>query len=317
MNALPLFRIGTRGSPLALAQARMVERRLAACHPALAQTGATDIVAIRTSGDRIQDRTLAEIGGKGLFTREIDEALAEARIDIAVHSCKDMPTRLQDGFVLAAVLEREDCRDAFLSSKAACLADLPSGAVVGTASLRRAAQILNHRPDLVVRPLRGNIETRLTRLHDGVIDATLLAMAGLNRLGLAHVAASALSTEEMLPAVAQGAIGIVCREADAETRALLAPLDHAETHCAVDAERAFLAVLDGSCRTPIAGLAEIHGDRMRFRGLILSPDGREAHAIDTEGCAAEAAALGRDAGETLRDRCPPGFRIADMPENSP
>ena len=316
MNAPALFRIGTRGSPLALTQARMVERRLAACHPALAQAGATGIVAIRTSGDRIQDRTLAEIGGKGLFTREIDEALAEARIDIAVHSCKDMPTRLPDGFILAAVLEREDCRDAFLSSKAACLADLPPGAVVGTASLRRAAQILNRRPDLVVRPLRGNVETRLARLQNGIVDATLLAMAGLNRLGLAHVAASALTLDEMLPAVAQGAIGIVCREADARTRALLTPLDHDESHRAIDAERAFLAVLDGSCRTPIAGLAEISGDRLRFRGLILSPDGREAHAIDTEGDAAQAAALGRDAGESLRGRCPPGFRITGGPESS-
>ncbi|HIJ38893.1 MAG TPA: hydroxymethylbilane synthase, partial [Rhodospirillaceae bacterium] len=260
MSESTSLRIGTRGSPLALAQAHEVQARLMAAHPDLAHPGAISIVVIKTTGDMVLDRTLAELGGKGLFTKEIDEAQLAGTIDLAVHSMKDVPTVLPDGLCLPCILEREDTRDAFLSLKAVGLSDLPPGAVVGTASLRRGAQILYRRPDLRVEPLRGNVQTRLRKLEEGVVDATLLAMAGLRRLGLADRVASALSTEDMLPAVAQGAIGITCRSEDHAALARLAPLDHAESHIRVLAERAFLGVLDGSCRTPIAGLAELEGE---------------------------------------------------------
>ncbi|MTJ81993.1 MAG: hydroxymethylbilane synthase [Telmatospirillum sp.] len=301
------LRIGTRGSPLALAQAHEVRARLAAAHPDLAIPGAIEIVVIKTTGDMVLDRTLASIGGKGLFTKEIDEAQLESRIDIAVHSMKDVPTVLPPGLDLPCVLEREDTRDAFLCLRAARLADLPAGAVVGTASLRRGAQILYRRPDLRVEPLRGNVQTRLRKLEEGVVDATLLAMAGLRRLGLADRATSALETAEMLPAVAQGAIGVTCRSGDEAAHRRLAPLNHAPSHLRVRAERAFLAVLDGSCRTPIGGLAEIGGNTMTFRGLVIRPDGSEAHALRLSGPAAAPEALGRAAGEDLLGRCGPGF----------
>ncbi|PKU23458.1 hydroxymethylbilane synthase [Telmatospirillum siberiense] len=301
------LRIGTRGSPLALAQAHEVQARLVAAHPDLARPGAIEIVVIKTTGDMVLDRTLAAIGGKGLFTKEIDEAQLEGRIDIAVHSMKDVPTVLPDGLTLPCILEREDTRDAFLSLKAKRLADLPAGAVVGTASLRRGAQILYRHPHLKVEPLRGNVQTRMKKLEDGVVDATLLAMAGLRRLGLADRISSALETEDMLPAVAQGAIGITCRSGDQAALTRLAPLDHAESHIRVVAERAFLAVLDGSCRTPIGGLAELSGDALTFRGLVIRPDGSEAHEIRLEGGRNEAEAIGRAAGEDLLGRCGPGF----------
>ena len=303
------LRIGTRGSPLALAQAHETRDRLAAAHPDLAPPGRIEIVVIKTTGDLIQDRTLAEIGGKGLFTKEIDEALMGGRVDIAVHSMKDVPTVLPDGMVLPCVLPREDPRDAFVCLKAKTLSELPAGAVIGTASLRRGAQILHRRPDLKVVPLRGNVQTRLRKLEEGAVDATLLAMAGLRRLGLAAHAASVLETDDLLPAVAQGAIGICCRADDPVALGRLAALDHPVSHRRVLAERAFLAVLDGSCRTPIAGLAEIAADgALAFRGLIVSPDGTVAHATSRAGGAGDdAAAIGHDAGQELKSRAGPRF----------
>lgn len=307
MTDIPLLRIGTRGSPLALAQAYEVQARLRAAHPDLVPERAIEIVVIKTTGDMVLDRTLSEIGGKGLFTKEIDEAQLDGRIDIAVHSMKDVPTVLPDGLSLPCILEREDTRDAFICLKAKRLSDLPAGAVVGTASLRRGAQVLFRRPDLRVEPLRGNVQTRLKKLEDGVVDATLLAMAGLRRLGLADRAASQLEPEEMLPAVAQGAIGITSRTGDAATLARLAPLDHRQSHIRVLAERAFLAVLDGSCRTPIGGLAELAGDALTFRGLVIRPDGSQAHELTLTGTAAEAETIGQAAGQELLGRCGPGF----------
>ncbi|OIR00789.1 porphobilinogen deaminase [mine drainage metagenome] len=303
----PSLRIGTRGSPLALAQAYEVQARLRAAHPDLAADGAIEIVVIKTTGDMVLDRTLSEIGGKGLFTKEIDEAQLDGRIDIAVHSMKDVPTVLPPGLVLPCILEREDTRDAFICLKAKSLADLPAGSVVGTASLRRGAQILFRRPDLRVEPLRGNVQTRLKKLEEGVVDATLLAMAGLRRLNMADRVASEIPPEEMLPAVAQGAIGITARRDDTATLARLAPLDHAASHIRVLAERAFLAVLDGSCRTPIGGLAELAGETLTFRGLVIRPDGSQAHELTLTGTAAEAETIGRTAGEELLGRCGPGF----------
>ncbi len=307
MNSTSPLRIGTRGSPLALAQAHQVQAHLAAAHPDLARPGAIEIVIIKTTGDMVLDRTLAAIGGKGLFTKEIDEAQLEGRIDIAVHSMKDVPTVLPPGLTLPCVLEREDTRDAFMCLKAKRLADLPAGSVIGTASLRRGAQILYRRPDLKVEPLRGNVQTRMKKLEEGVVDATLLAMAGLRRLGLTDRIASLLEPEEMLPAVAQGAIGVTCRADDAVAHRRLAPLDHADSHVRVLAERAFLAVLDGSCRTPIAGLAELSGDQLVFRGLVVKPDGGLAYESRQVGDRAHPESLGRRVGEELLGRCGPGF----------
>lgn len=300
------YRIGTRGSKLALIQANEVARRIAVAQHAPVEE-ATEIVVISTAGDRVQDRALSEIGGKGLFTQEIEEQLADARIDVAVHSMKDMPTWLPDGLVIDCLLERADPRDAFLSSKATSLAGLAPGAVVGTSSLRRAAQIMARRPDLKVVPFRGNVDTRLKKLSEGVADATLLAMAGLIRMDLADRVTAPLTPDEMLPAVAQGAIGIERRASDDEAAHLLQKLNHAETSLRVGAERAFLAVLDGSCRTPIAALAEISGERMRLRTMILTPDGSEIHETEREGLAGDAIALGVDAGEELKGRAGPNF----------
>ena len=301
------LRIATRGSPLALAQAHEVRDRLAAAHPALAEDGAVEITPYRTTGDRLRSGTLADVGGKGLFTREIEEALLDGRADIAVHSMKDLPTVLPDGLAIAALLPREDARDALIAHGAARIAALPQGATVGTASLRRQAILLAARPDLRVVPLRGNVETRLARVASGEFAATLLAVAGLKRLGLLDRATAILEPDEMLPAVCQGAIGIECRAGDDRTRALLAAVDDPDTACRVAAERAFLAALDGSCRTPIAGLATLAGDRLALRGLIVRPDGSEIIADRGEGRAADAAALGRALGEALRGRAGPGF----------
>jgi hydroxymethylbilane synthase len=298
----PLLRIGTRGSPLAMAQALEARDRLAAAVPALAPAGAMEVVEIKTTGDAILDRPLAEVGGKGLFTKELDAALLDDRIDIAVHSVKDVETFLPDGVVLAACLEREDPRDAFLSLKAPSLAELPAGSVVGSASLRRQAQILNRRPDLKVTLIRGNVQTRLAKLAEGACDATLLALAGLNRLGMAAKASAVLSPEEMLPAVGQGAIGITCRAGDMAALEFLAAVDHAETNVRIRAERALLAALDGSCRTPIGGLAEISGGRLRLRGLVAKADGSAMYETEREGSPADAEALGDDAGRELRAR---------------
>ncbi|MDO8837654.1 MAG: hydroxymethylbilane synthase [Parvibaculum sp.] len=300
------YRIGTRGSKLALIQANEVARRIAQAQH-LSVEHAAEIVVISTEGDRVQDRALSEIGGKGLFTQEIEEQLADARIDIAVHSMKDMPTQLPDGLIIDCLLERADPRDAFLSSKAATLGALPQGAIVGTSSLRRAAQVRALRPDIRVVPFRGNVDTRLRKLAEGVADATLLAMAGLIRMGFQDKATAPLSPEDMLPAVAQGAIGIERRAGDDEAAHLLAKIHHRETGLRVAAERALLAVLDGSCRTPIAALAEISGERLHLRAMILTPDGSEVLETTREGLATDGIALGRDAGLELKSRAGPHF----------
>jgi hydroxymethylbilane synthase len=296
MSAVKL-RIGTRGSPLALWQAYEVRRLLAAAH-GLAED-AIAIKVIRTSGDRIQDRPLSEVGGKGLFTKEIEEALLDGSIDLAVHSMKDVATVLPDGLVIPCLLPREDPRDAFISNVAGSLAELPEGAVVGTSSLRRQSQVRHVRPGLTVVSLRGNVDTRLRKIAEGEADATLLALAGLKRLGLESRAAAILSTDEMLPAVAQGAIGIEVRDADAATRAMLQPLHHADTGVCVAAERAFLKRLDGSCRTPIAALAELTGATLSFRGRIYAIDGRISHGAVRSGGAADAARFGLEAAEEV------------------
>ncbi len=314
------FRIGTRGSPLALAQAHAVRDRLVEtslvetglaetglADTGLAEDGAVEIVVIKTTGDRVLDRPLAEVGGKGLFTKEIDEALLAGRIDVAVHSMKDVPTWLPDGIILPCMMEREDPRDAFISNLAASLAELPPGATVGTASLRRRAQVLHRRPDLKVTPLRGNVDTRLGKLRDGAVDATLLAVAGLKRLGRIDAATALIDIDDMLPAVGQGAVGIACRKDDHRAGALLAPLNHIETLIRVTAERAFLEVLDGSCRTPIAGLAEIGQGGFTFRGLIARPDGSQVLETRRSGTAGDAVALARDAGHELVERAGDGF----------
>jgi hydroxymethylbilane synthase len=295
-----LIRIGTRGSALALAQAHEVRSRLMAAHGL--PESAFEIVIIKTTGDMILDRPLAEVGGKGLFTKEIEEALIEKRIDLAVHSMKDMQTALPDGLTIGATLPREDVRDAFISLKYASFEELPQGAVVGTSSLRRQAQIKRIRPDLEIVGFRGNVQTRLTKLRDEVAEATFLACAGLRRLGLADHITSAVPTESMLPAVAQGAIGLEIRIDDDETARLLAPLDDKTTSLCVTAERAFLAKLEGSCRTPIAGLARLEGSQIVFKGETLSPDGRR-HVISSQaGPASAAAALGVTAAEDILSR---------------
>ena len=308
MTGTPLLRLGTRGSPLALAQAAEVHRLLAESDPALAEAGAVETVVIRTTGDKVQDRTLSEIGGKGLFTKEIEEALVEGRIDAAVHSMKDVPTWLPEGLEIACVLAREDARDALFSTAGESLAALPEGALVGTASLRRQAQVLALRPDLEVVPLRGNVDTRLRKLAEGQVAATLLAVAGLKRLGRAESITAPLAPEEMLPAVAQGAVGLEIRSDDQRIRAALAPLEHAGTARRVAAERACLAVLDGSCRTPIAAFAEdTDEDRLRLRALVAFPDGSHLQRAEQSGPAGEAAALGRAVGEELRAAAGPEF----------
>ncbi|MCH7711601.1 MAG: hydroxymethylbilane synthase [Proteobacteria bacterium] len=302
------LRIGTRRSPLALAQSESVRAQLSALHPGLE----IEIETILTSGDRFIDRDLSAIGGKGLFTKEIDEALIAGRVDIAVHSMKDVPTWLPDGLGIFCLLEREDPRDVFISAAASGLGGLEPGATVGTASLRRKAQILNAHPDLVVVPLRGNVHTRIEKIERGEADATLLALAGLKRLGIAEGAGTVLETDEMLPAVGQGAIGIECRADDARVRDLIAPLNHAPTLTRVTAERAALAALDGSCRTPIAALAEFEGadegtGTLALKVLIAKPDGSALFDTRRRGPAAEAEAMGKDAGEELRQTAGPGF----------
>lgn len=298
-------RIGTRGSALALAQAHETRARLMAAHGL--PEDAFEIVVIATSGDRIQDRPLSEAGGKGLFTKEIEEALLSGRIDFAVHSSKDMPTVLPQGLELSAFLEREDVRDAFIGRAAPSLAELPRGAVVGSSSLRRQALIRRLRPDIEVVTFRGNVQTRLRKLEEGQVAGTLLAYAGLRRLDMAHIVTELLSTEEFPPAPGQGAICIESRVGDARTRTMLDAISHEPTARALACERAFLAALDGSCRTPIAGHARVEGDRLAFSGMILSPDGREVHEIEAGGEAVEAARIGADAGRRIRDKAGPGF----------
>jgi hydroxymethylbilane synthase len=300
-----LLRIGTRGSPLALAQAHMVRGLLAAAQGVAED--AIEIVVIRTSGDMIQDRPLAEVGGKGLFTKEIEQALLDGRIDLAVHSAKDMVTFLPEGLALTACLAREDVRDVLVSHVAKSVADLPKGATIGTASLRRQAQMLRLRPDLKVVPMRGNVGTRLDKLKRGEADATILALAGMKRLGVAHEATAILGTDQFLPAVGQGAIAIETRADDEATRRVLDKINHEATLTALIVERAFLAVLDGSCRTPIAGHATIDDGKISFRGLIAKPDGSESFETARTGLIANAAAIGADAAHELKKHGGPGF----------
>ncbi|MEE9141046.1 MAG: hydroxymethylbilane synthase [Alphaproteobacteria bacterium] len=308
MARVPVLRIGTRGSPLALAQARQLRDRLAEAHPELAPEEAVELAVIRTTGDKLTGRPLREFGGKGLFTKEIEEALLAGRVDLAVHSMKDVPTWLPEGLEIACLPPREDPRDAFVCHRAATIAGLPQGAVVGTASLRRRAQLLALRPDLEAVDLRGNVHTRLRKVKDGQVDATLLALAGLKRLGIAAEATAVLSVDEILPAVGQGAIGVECRGDDTRVRDLLAPLNDPATAACVAAERAMLAALDGSCRTPIAGLAELDGSGgLALRGLLARPDGSEVYRVRREGRAGDAVALGTDAGAELKARAGPGF----------
>ena len=317
--------VGTRGSPLAIAQTRHVRDRLMAAHPVLADDGALLTQVIATSGDRITDRPLAAIGGKGLFTKEIEEALLDRRIDLAVHSMKDVPTWLPEGLEIAAIPQREDPRDVLILRDAgegagegpddaaggvAGLAGLPAGARVGTGSLRRRAQLLARRPDVTVVPMRGNVGTRLRKLADGAADATLLALAGLNRLGQDTAAMTVLAPEEMLPAVGQGALGIECRVGDEAVAALLQPLVDPPTAAAVACERALLAALDGSCRTPIAGLAVPDGaGGLRLDALVARPDGSACHRLAHAGAIADAAAIGREAGSALRAAAGPDWRF--------
>lgn len=302
-----VLRIGTRGSVLALAQASEARARLMQAHGLPEEAFAIEVIS--TSGDRIQDRPLSEAGGKGLFTKEIEEALLDGRIDIAVHSSKDMPTALPEGLALSAFLPREDPRDAFVGGAAAKLLDLPEGATVGSSSLRRQALVRRMRPDLKVVTFRGNVQSRLRKLGEGVVDGTLLANAGLRRLGLEQVITELLPLDLFPPAPGQGAICIESRRGDTRVEAMLAPIDDPATRAALACERAFLAFLDGSCRTPIAGHARVDAGRIAFSGMILTPDGSEAHEVAGEGAASDAEAIGRKAGEAIRAKA--GARFFD------
>ena len=308
MSSRPL-RIGTRGSPMALHQTTLVRDRLLAAHPDLTVANAVEVVTIRTTGDQVQDRRLAEIGGKGLFTKEIEEALFAGRIDLAVHSLKDVETWLPDGLEIACVLPRDDPRDTFVSMQAPSFDALPKGARIGTASLRRQAQLLRRRPDLTVVPIRGNVNTRVKKLEAGEVDALVLALCGLERLGMAGQATEILSREIMLPAVGQGVLAVECRAADEGLRRLLEPLHDPRSAACVKAERAMLAALDGSCRTPIAGLAELDGDRLMLEGLLLKPDGSAEIRDRCVGAIGEAESLGIELGGELRRRAGPGFGL--------
>ena len=299
------IRLGTRGSPLALAQAHETRDRLVAAHGLPPEL--FEVVILSTKGDRITDRSLAEIGGKGLFTEEIEQQLLSGELDFAVHSSKDMPTKLPEGLHLSAYLPREDVRDAFVSPHFGSISELPQGAVVGSSSLRRRAQLAQRRPDLQLVEFRGNVQTRLKKLEDGVAVATFLAMAGLSRLGMQHVAQGAVEADEMLPAVAQGCIGVERRADDARIGAMLAAIANRDSALRMAAERAFLKRLDGSCQTPIAGLAELDGDRLHLRGEILRPDGSEVIAGERSGPASDGAAMGTDLANELRGRAPADF----------
>lgn len=295
--------VGTRGSPLALAQAHETRRRLIEAHPALSAEGAIEISVIHTTGDLVLDKALSEIGGKGLFTKEIDNAQLRGDVDIAVHSMKDVPTWLPEGLELPCMLPREDTRDVFISHKANSLNELPDGSVIGSASLRRQSQILAKNPTLKVVNFRGNVQTRLRKLNEGVVDATMLALAGLSRMNMTEHVTEILEQDQMLPAVAQGAIGITCRQGDPKMLEFLAPLNDAQTKTCVDCERAFLSKLDGSCRTPIAGQARIDEKGvLHFKGLVAKPDGSVVHEVARTGEAADAIAIGISAGEELRGK---------------
>ena len=305
MQSTPFLRIGTRGSMLALAQAHLTRRLLAAAHQV--SEDRIEIKVISTSGDRITDRPLSEVGGKGLFSKEIEAALVSGEVDLGVHSSKDIASHLPDGLVLAAFLEREDVRDAFVSLKYRSLDALPQGAKLGSSSIRRAAQMLRARPDLEVVPFRGNVDTRLSKLEAGVADATLLAAAGLNRLGKSDRITALLDPRQFLPAPAQGAIGIEIRADDTRSRDLVAVLNHAPTATAIAAERGLLGTLDGSCRTPIGAFTEWNGASVSLVAEILSPDGREWYRDSETGPATDAAAIGARLGKKLLADAGPDF----------
>jgi len=307
-RTLPL-RVGTRGSPLALAQTRAFQAQLSRFCPVLDSMNVFEEHIITTTGDRILDRPLAEVGGKGLFAKEIHEALADGRIDFAVHSLKVLETELPPGIVLACTLKREDARDVLILGEGIAPGDaadpfacLPQGAIVGSASVRRQAQLLHARPDLTVRIIRGNVQTRLSRVKSGEFNASLLALAGLRRLGLAAEASVVIAPEIMVPAAGQGIVGVTVRADDIELRELLGGIEDPEARAVSSAERGLLAALDGSCRTPIGGYAVCEGDLIRFSGLIITPDGRSQHAVTTDGHRRDAAALGTRAGQDVRAR---------------
>jgi hydroxymethylbilane synthase len=304
-HAQGIIRIGTRGSALALAQAHETRARLMAAHSLAEDAFAIEVIS--TSGDRIQDRPLSEVGGKGLFTKEIEEALSEGRIDLAVHSSKDMPTHLPDGLELSAFLLREDARDAFVGRGVGTLLDLPMGATIGSSSLRRQALLKRLRPDFNIVMFRGNVPTRLRKVEEGQVEGTILAYAGLKRLGLESAVTELLPLESFPPAPGQGAIGIETRIGDKAMAKLLAPVNHPETAAALACERAFLAVLDGSCRTPIAGYAKIGGATLEFHGMVLTSDGMTMHELRGGGPAADAAKVGREAGKAIRAAAGPEF----------
>lgn len=299
------YRIGTRGGPLALKQAHELKGRLMAAHGL--DEDCFEIVVLSTKGDRITDRPLSEIGGKGLFTLELEEQLSDGRLDLAVHSSKDMATKLPDGLYLSAFLEREDVRDAVIGRTAPSIEALPEGAIVGSSSLRRQALIRRLRPDLNVITYRGLVETRLRKLAEGQVDATLLAFAGLKRLGMEEVVTHLLDVDSFPPAPGQGAICVESRIGDGDVAQLVEPVDHAATHAALLCERAFLKELDGSCRTPIAGLAQLVDGTLTFSGMILRPDGSEAHDISAEGDPVNAVDIGTQAGRTVRERAGADF----------
>jgi hydroxymethylbilane synthase len=300
MTVISKIRIGTRGSPLALAQAHETRERLMAAHGL--DSDAFAIITFTTTGDAIRDRPLSEIGGKGLFTKELEEALFAGTIDLAVHSMKDMPAKPPVGLDIAALLPREDPRDGFLSFSSKTLGELQQGAILGSSSVRRTAQALRVRPDLNSVQFRGNVQTRLKKLQDGIAHATFLAVAGLNRLGLSDKITSIMSIDEMLPSVAQGAIGIQINVKDDATRRMLQPLNHQATFDAVMCERGFMAALDGSCRTPIAGHAIIDNGRLKFRGQALTLDGKHVFEVTREGALEDGLKMGLDAGEDVKAR---------------
>lgn len=308
MTTLPgILRIGTRTSALALAQAEIVRHALLKAYPTYEAKGRIEIVPMMTTGDKFQRGPLMEIGGKGLFTKELEDALLADRIDLAVHSLKDMTAFLPPALIIAAVLERADPRDALVSHQASSIKDLPKGARVGTSSLRRQAQLLMQRPDLSMTVLRGNVPSRLKKLNDGEAAATILAMAGLKRLGIAEPYITPLPVDEMLPAVAQGALGIECREDNTPIREILNAITHTPSQQCTAAEREMLAVLDGSCRTPIAGYAELRNESLHLRGMVIAPDGSKQASGERTGTPEDALRLGKDLGEELKQTAPPGI----------
>jgi len=301
-GAVVPLRIGTRGSPLAMAQAFETRRRLQEQFEEMNLDGAIEICVMKTQGDMILDKSLMELGGKGLFTKELDVALLADEVDICVHSMKDVPTWLPEGTVLPCNFPREDTNDAFITkdNKYKTIADLPDGSVIGTASLRRQAQLMAQNPTLKCVNFRGNVQTRLRKLNDGVVDATLLAIAGLKRMDMDKYATAVLDWDEMLPAVAQGAIGVQCRSGDERALKYINALNHMDTHVCVNCERAFLEALDGNCKTPIAGQAKIVDGKIQFRGLIAMPDGSSKFTTESSGEIEDAVKIGLEAGEKLK-----------------